>query len=169
MDAKKRWTLLLLALAATVAAVAFPAAEDENLVEVVIPASRTRQSVSQTAAPPAASPEIAWVASDEDPFAERGWQAPPPPPEPSKQPVAAAPVDTTPPPPPPLPYKFVGQMNNGNERTVYLARGDQVVLAQQGDVLDGSYKVAVIRPSVIEFESVSSGLKQTLAIPAQEN
>jgi hypothetical protein len=44
-----------------------------------------------------------------------------------------------------------------------------VHLAHPGDVLDGSYKVLAIGQASIEFEALSSGLKQSLAIPAQDN
>jgi hypothetical protein len=172
MDAKRRWSVLLLALTATVAAIAYPTEDEDELVDVIIPRSQPplRQE-SRMASAPAADTQLAWVASDDDPFAVREWQAPPPPAAaPSQALPAAVPASPPPPPaPPPLPYKFVGQMNNDAVRTVYLARGDQVMLAHQGDVLDGSYKVIAIRPAEIEFEAVASGLKQTLAIPVQEN
>lgn len=167
MNAKTRWTVLLLALACTLAAVAYPVEEQDVVVEVAMPLPQPKPELP-THSPEIAAPEIAWLASDDDPFAARAWQAPlPAAPEPAKQLSVAAPI-TAPPPPPPLPYKFVGQMNNGAERTVYLSRGDQVVIAHQGDVLDGSYKVVAIRSTQIEFETTSSGLKQMLAIPAQE-
>lgn len=173
MDAgsKKRWTFLLLALAATVAAIAFPTEEDVDLVEVATPAPvPAPEPVLPQPVVPVENQNVEWVASSDDPFAPRNWQAPPPPaPAPATQAIVSAPAESLPPPPPPLPYKFVGQMNNGDTRVVYLSRGDQVLLAHQGEVLDGSYKVLAIGQSSIEFEAVSSGLKQTLAIPAQEN
>lgn len=169
MEARTRWSILLAALVCTLVAMAYPAEEQDTVVEVAVP-SELRQPQIDRPSEAVLPTERDWIASDEDPFAARAWQAPPlSAPEPDK-PVAAAPiVVSAPPPPPPLPFKFVGQMNNGADRTVYLARGDQVVLAHQGDVLDGNYKVLAIRANQIDFESISSGLKQTLAIPAQEN
>jgi hypothetical protein len=60
-------------------------------------------------------------------------------------------------------------MNDGSDLVVYLSKGDQVVVARSGDLLDGGYKVSAISPTHIEFETVSSGFKQPLAIPAKEN
>ena len=58
-------------------------------------------------------------------------------------------------------------MQDGANQFLYLGRGDQVLLAHQGDVLDGSYKVVAVSDGIIEFESVQSGLKQSLPIPVQ--
>lgn len=169
MEARTRWTILLGALACTLVAVAYPAEEPDSIVEVATPSAlwqpqaiKPAEAVSQV--------EPLWIASDEDPFAFRDWQAPPPPaPEFAKPVTSTSTVESVPLPPPQLPFKFVGQMNSGADLTVYLARGDQVALAREGDVLDGNYKVLAIRSNQIEFETISSGLKQTLAIPAQEN
>lgn len=169
MEAKSRWLVLSTALVCTLVAIAFPVEKGEEVVEVSIPVPQGRLNEPKVQDSTDRA-EIAWVASEEDPFAIRVWQAPPTQvKETTKAVPISAPASAAPPPPPPLPFKFVGQMNNGVERTVYLARGDQVVLANQGDVLDASYKVVAIRPTSIEFEGISSGLKQTLAIPAQEN
>lgn len=165
---KKRWIVLLAALFATIGAIAYPVDEEGGVVEVQVP--RKRPAIAApTASTPQLEQDISWVASDEDPFAPRAWQPPAPAaPAPVATPLASAPIEVVQP-PTPLPYKFVGQMNNGDQRTVYLSRGEQVLLAHQGDVLEGSYKVLAIGQSSIEFESVSSGLKQSLEIPAQEN
>jgi len=48
-----------------------------------------------------------------------------------------------------------------------LGRGEEVLLAHQNDVLEGSYKVVAVNDSMIEFESVQSGIRQTLPIPVQ--
>jgi hypothetical protein len=153
---------------ATLAAIAYPTDDEVNVVEVAEQVNQQQQLT--VTAPAEVTSDLEWIASDEDPFASKSWQAPPPAPEPSKQPspVAIAPVDTTPAPPPPLPYKFVGQMNDGAQRVVYLSRGEQVLLAHQGDVLDGSYKVIAIGTTQVEFEAVSSGVRQMLPIPVQD-
>jgi len=162
-----RLTILFCALGATVVAIAYPLEDAVDVVEIAEFAARDTNA-------PASSPALvaesgpAWIASEEDPFAVRSWQPPTVVQVPVNQvaPVEAAPPP--PPPPPPLPYKFVGQMANGADRVIYLSRGDQVLLAHQGDVLEGTYKVVSIGGNQIEFETLSSGLKQALAIPAQE-
>jgi hypothetical protein len=112
----------------------------------------------------------AWVASDDNPFGPRVWTAPPPVAEVNRtvQPVETTPLAPPPEaPPPPLPYRFLGQMQDGPSRVIYLGRGEEVILAHQNDVLEGSYKVVAVNDSAIEFESVQSGIKQSLPIPAQ--
>lgn len=162
----KRWSVLGTALLATLAAIAYPV-EDEVQMAPVPPVSAPRSG--QKAAPAEEAGMIDWVASDVDPFAVRGWQAaPPPPPEQARVVHAVEAAPAAPPPPPALPYKFIGQMNDGTDRILYLGRGEQVQLARQGDVLDGTYKVLSVSATQIEFELISSGLKQWLAIPAQD-
>lgn len=178
MDSRRRWALLSLALAGTLAAIFYPAdgeggwtadtadTASPSPASARVKVARKADAVSDTAAQPA------WVAAGADPFSSKGWQPEPVAPPPAALGAAPAPVaaiDLTPPPPPPLPFKFVGQMNDGADQVIYLSSGDQVVLARQGDVLDGGYKVSSISPTQIEFESVSSGLKQPLAIPAKDN
>lgn len=164
----KRWSILGTALLATLAAIAYPVEDEVQLAPMPQPVAA--QGAEQKAGQAEESGAIDWVASDVDPFAARGWQAPPPPPPPEQarviQAVEAGPA--APPPPPALPYKFIGQMNDGTDRILYLGRGEQVQLARQGDVLDGTYKVLSVSATQIEFELISSGLKQWLAIPAQD-
>lgn len=168
MEAKHRWAVLLLLLVATVAAIAYPVEEESN--EGVISSVASPSQLSQSEKEKSVGLNVVWVASDEDPFAPRTWQGPTQTPTVEQTKSVPAVAEISPPPPvPQLPYKFVGQMNDEGGRTVYLARGDQVMLVRQGDVLEGSYKVTTIRASQIEFEALSSGLKQTLAIPLQEN
>jgi hypothetical protein len=169
MDSKHRWLLLSVAFAGTVAAILYPIEDEDGGARqdtTPVTAQRTKPALSVAAVEPRAS----WIAADADPFASKGWQAPPVAVDVSRsvQPVVIA-ADAPPPPPPPLPFKFVGQMHDGSDLVVYLSKGDQVVVARFGDLLDGGYKVSAISPSQIEFETVSSGLKQSLAIPAKEN
>jgi hypothetical protein len=163
-----RWVVLLSALAATIVAIFYPTDEPFQ-------ARPSRPSVAKPVARAAFVTIVktpgrpVWVASDENPFASRVWEAPPPPV--AESPRAVQLVDTTQPaaeqPPPPLPYRFLGQMQDGGERVLYLGHGEQVLLARQGDVLESTYKVVAVNDGMIEFESVQSGARQTLPIPAQ--
>jgi hypothetical protein len=167
--------LLSLAFAGTLVAIFYtPDGEGDGTAETVTkPRTPARAALAlkvDAIAATAAAAQPGWIAAVADPFATKGWQPPPPVVPPTvAAPAPVAMVDLTPPPPPPLPFKFVGQMNDGTDLVIYLSSGDQVVLARQGDVLDGGYKVSAISPTQIEFESVSSGLKQPLAIPAKDN
>lgn len=169
--ARVRWALLLTALIATVAAIWMPVSE---------------KSVAASSAPalrrPALHPAI--PAEDEagtrtdggslgadDPFAPRGWQ-PPPPPAPAPvarvEPLTVAPVDLTPQ-APVLPFRFVGSMNDSAEHVVYLAHGEQALVARTGEVIEGTYKVLGITQNQIEFEYIPTGVKQALTLPARDN
>jgi hypothetical protein len=165
---KIRWAVLLSALSTTIVAIIYPVDElpepAEAMVRKPIPAAHAA-AVSQ----PNVQGRRMWIANDEDPFAPRTWDAPPPPVEAARtvQRVELAqdiPVSEA---PPPLPYRFLGQMQDGSNRIFYLGRGDQVLLARQGEVLESTYKVVAVGDSAIEFESVQSGVRQSLSIPAQ--
>lgn len=165
-----RWGLLLSALAATIAAIMVP--EDEPVIVVQPPQPKRAVSLSPVAAQAVPVQELAreWLASDDNPFAPRGWIAPPPAPPPV-QPRTVAPVvltETTPPPPAPLPFRFLGSMSDGDDRVIYLGQGEQLLTAREGDVLEGRYKVARISAAHIEFEDTTSGLRQGLPLPAQD-
>jgi hypothetical protein len=168
--AKLRWTVLLSALAATVVAMFYPVDEPSEPQGPIAPRPRPDPAVKLVAAPASKDrPRPAWIASDDNPFGPRVWDAPPPAVESARavQLVELAQAAPAPEAPPPLPYRFLGQMQDGGNRIIYLGRGEEVVLAHQNDVLEGSYKVVAVNDSMIEFESVQSGIRQTLPIPAQ--
>lgn len=107
-----------------------------------------------------------------DPFAPRNW-LPPVVPEPVKPmgaivPTAAV-IPALPPGPPALPFQFAGRMNDGDEQVIYLARGEQALIARSGEVLENIYKVVSIDASQIEFLHMPTGQKQILPIPGREN
>lgn len=173
-SARIRWTVLLSSLAATIAAIVYPVDEPRYQIAAASPAAKPPAPRSQEKAvamqSSAEQPREIWIASDDNPFAPRAWQPTPPPapeaPRPAPAP-APEPIQTVELAPPPLPYRFLGQMQDGGKRVLYLGRGEQVVLAHQGDVLEDSYKVVSIGDSQIEFESVQSGIRQVLPISAQ--
>jgi len=73
-----------------------------------------------------------------------------------------------PPPPQPLPFRYLGQMSDREDRVIYLGLGEELLPARLGDVLDGRYKVVALNAALIEFETISSGLRQSLPLPAQD-
>jgi len=169
---RRRWAVLMLLLAVTIAAIFYPVDDDAPAPQprVARPVPKAQATVPPLAK--VAEPAREWLAADENPFSPRGWVAPPPPPPPAQARTVAAvvlPAEPPPPPPPePLPYRFLGQMSDGDDRVIYLGQGEQVVPARLGDVLDGRYKLAGIKGGQIEFENTTSGLRQTLPIPAQD-
>lgn len=171
--ARRRWIILLCALCATVGAIFYPV--DDTVEEGDFPdAPRSTARKAPAAAAPASPLHAAvWVPLVADPFAPRVWEAPPPPPPVAVvkpvQSLAVAEVVTPPAGPPALPFQFVGQMNDSQERVVYLARGEQAMIARAGEVLEGTYKVLEITALQIEFEHLPTGQKQALVFPAQSN
>lgn len=169
ISARQRWLVLISVLVLTVAAAVYPT---ENPVVNEPPARRSLTgSVPAVAPVPTAAVELEWVAADENPFAPRNWVAAPV--APVEQPRPVLPVMTAEvaavAPPQPLPFKFVGQMTDGGNRVVYLSLNGQLVVARDGDLLEGGYKVFEITPTQIGFESTSTGTRQSLSIPAQDN
>ncbi|MFS2002656.1 hypothetical protein ACEN9F_03425 [Duganella sp. CT11-25] len=170
--ARLRWVILLSALVATVVAILLP--EQEEAEVAVRPGHRFAAAGNSpliTASVAQDDADTRDDGSDADPFAPRGWQPPPPlvAALASTAPLSVAPVDIAPPGPPPLPFRFVGSFADGSEQLVYLARGEQALVAHSGDVLDSIYKVMSIGPTKIEFEHIPTSTKQTLAIPARDN
>jgi hypothetical protein len=168
---KLRWVLLFSALATTIGAILYPVDESSSITgtQGVKPDLAMRPSSTAPAQVEREHVRPIWVTTDENPFAPRAWQAPSIPQTEVARAVQTVELTQAPQEPPatPLPYRFLGQMQDGDSHVFYLGRGDQVLLARQGEVLEGSYKVVAINDSMIEFESVQSGIKQTLPILAQ--
>lgn len=172
--ARTRWMVLSVALLATIVAIFYPV-DDEEPDEAAPPVNQpaaglTLKALVSVSAAPAADP-LDVSGSVDDPFAPRGWQAPPPALPPAPREVATVVVAGPPEPvaPPPLPYRFVGRLDGDGGQVVYLARGEQAIVARLGEVLDGSYKVVAVNASQIEFEHLPSAQKQALVFPARDN
>lgn len=161
-----RWSVLISALGATVAAIFWPEPDVNMMQPPRIPSQPKFAGIPPSATVLSHQPD--WIYSEENPFAPREWIAPPPPPAQSDARVVTAVEVPVAKPPPQLPFKFLGQMADGAERIVYLGLGEQVLLARNGDVLDGVYKVVALTPTHIEFELTDSGAHLALPLPAQE-
>ncbi|TFW09519.1 hypothetical protein E4K72_05600 [Oxalobacteraceae bacterium OM1] len=167
--AKQRWTILLSALSATLAAVFYPL---DELSESVQPVQSRPATVSKASIPVSPERDYADASGDDvssiDPFASKGWQQPPPQPVTQAAPTTVAAPTAPPEPvgPPPLPFKFMGRLNDGGSEVVYLSKGDQTVVAHPGDVIDGMYRVTAMTRQQIEFEHVPTGDKQVLSLPS---
>jgi len=162
----RRWAVLLSILACTLAAIAYPIPEPDE----VVGASTANRMPLQPARVVQASPsELEWIGTDVDPFASHGWTAAPLQPPVANRDVQAI-VESAPPTPviPALPYRFAGQMVDGNETVIYLSKGDQVQVAHQGEVLDGQYRLTTVKANEIEFEILATGDKQILPIPVED-
>jgi hypothetical protein len=93
-------------------------------------------------------------------FSRGSWFVPPPPSKP-------APVVAPPPPPPPtapdLPYTFLGKYSEGDLQLVILSRGNRVITASRGDVLENMYRIDRIEANNVIFTYLPLNTSQTLA------
>jgi hypothetical protein len=81
---------------------------------------------------------------------------------PSAQEIAAA---QGPPPPPPIDLKFFGyEAHATGGRKAFLLHGDDVFIAEAGDVVDHRYKVVRIAPFSIQVEDLPYNDTQTLPL-----
>jgi hypothetical protein len=70
-----------------------------------------------------------------------------------------------PPPPPPINLKFFGYANKGGDsKSIFLAQGDSVFTARQGDIVAGRYRVVKINPTSVEIQDVLSNNTQTIPL-----
>lgn len=70
-----------------------------------------------------------------------------------------------PPPPPPIELRFFGFANKpGQPRRVFLAKGQDVFIAGEGDIVDRRYKVLRIGPTSIELQDVLNNNRQSIPI-----
>jgi hypothetical protein len=81
--------------------------------------------------------------------------------EPTQQPQGPA----LPPPPPPIELKFYGYATpTGGTRRIFLAQGEDVFIAREGDIVDRRYKVVRISPTSVEILDVLSNNRQSIPL-----
>ncbi|HYL95925.1 MAG TPA: hypothetical protein VET69_08985 [Terriglobales bacterium] len=79
--------------------------------------------------------------------------------------IAQTQTPPPPPPPPPIELKFFGFANKpGQPRRVFLAKGQDVFIAGEGDIVDRRYKVLRIGPTSIELQDVLNNNRQSIPI-----
>lgn len=162
--AQTRWRILMACLTLTVIAIFVPAEPADDEVSTVTTAIDT-QAVRHQALVSQSSQDSA-PDQTEDPFAPRSWTygAEPITPSAALSSVATVKVAETVDSTPPLPYKFLGKFNDGTELVVYLGRGEQSLVAKNGETLEGIYKIVEITEKNIEFVYLPREEKQTLVI-----
>ena len=93
-----------------------------------------------------------------------------PPPKPLPTPIAPVnptPTPYVPPPPPPINLKFFGFANRpGEPKQIFLAKGEDVFIAKQGDIVDRQYKVVEIRANEVVIQDLLNNHTQNIPLTA---
>ncbi len=77
----------------------------------------------------------------------------------------ANPAPTGPPPPPPINLKFYGWASkSGEAKAIFLAQGEDVFVAHEGDIIARRYRVVKIGPNAVEIEDVLSNNRQSIPL-----
>ncbi|MBS1133494.1 MAG: uncharacterized protein H6R02_635 [Burkholderiaceae bacterium] len=140
-------------------------APDSNSASDSLPASDSKAAPdsklatpSAESTPPVSRGRIATEGAG-DAFRMASWTPPPPPPPPP----AAPPPPPPPPTAPPLPFSFVGLLEQKSSRpTAFLAKGEALVIAGVGDVIDGTYRVESLSPTGVVVTYLPLSQKQTV-------
>lgn len=152
---RKIWFGMLLLL--TVLAAVWPV-EDKDILSPEMPdrAARGRHSSHADALTVNFSPLIRDTVSEgsaiaNDLFPQQTW-APPSPPVVPQTPSA-----------PPLPFTFGGRYIDGTHTTIFLVEGNQMHRVQQGETINGTYRVEKIEQSSITLIYLPLGTPQILS------
>ena len=90
-----------------------------------------------------------------DLFKSKSWYVPPPPPKP---------LPPAPPSAPPLPFTYLGKLLEDGKITVFLTKQDRNYVIKAGDVIDGTYRVDAIQPSMLNLTYLPLDIKQSMSI-----
>ena len=75
------------------------------------------------------------------------------------------PAPYVPPPPPPIPLKFYGFATpQGGVKRIFLANGEDVFIAKEGEIVDRRYKVIRISPNAVDVLDVLSNNRQSIPL-----
>ncbi|RTL51410.1 MAG: secretion system X translation initiation factor [Rhodocyclaceae bacterium] len=84
-------------------------------------------------------------------FPRQSWLPPPPPPLSPPKPSA-----------PPLPFKYEGQMEAEGGLRIFLSQQQKHLVVQEGDLIDGIYKVETVTPGQLVFVYLPLNERQPL-------
>lgn len=91
-----------------------------------------------------------------------------PPPRPVAPVVVNQPARNQPqaaPPPPPINLKFYGFATpTGGSKRIFLAQGEDVFIAKEGDIVNRRYKIVRISPNAVEILDVLSNNRQSIPL-----
>lgn len=84
---------------------------------------------------------------------------------PAQQTAQQAPQAYVPPPPPPINLTFYGFATpSGGIKRIFLAKGEDVFIAKEGDIVDRRYKVVRISQNAVEILDVLSNNRQSIPL-----
>ena len=70
-----------------------------------------------------------------------------------------------PPPPPPINLKFFGFASKAGEpKRIFLSQGEDVFIAEEGQIIDRHYKIVKISPTSVEIEDVLNNNRQSIPL-----
>ena len=92
-----------------------------------------------------------------DLFGTHSWQ-------PQAPKIGAAPAASAAPTVPSMPYKFAGKLLQDGKLQIFLSKGDAVVAIQEGDTLDGAYRVESIEEAQITLLYLPLKRKETIPV-----
>ena len=105
--------------------------------------------------------DIAEISEAGDPFGPKSWVIVPPPPPPPPPAPAEAPRA------PPLPFRFMGQLDDGRgNRTFFLARGTAMLSVSLGETIDSTYLLERVDGGALHFTYLPLRERQCLQIGA---
>ncbi len=82
-----------------------------------------------------------------------------------QQPEPTPPPNSGPPPLPPIDLKFFGFASEpGEQKKIFLAHGDDVFVAGEGDIVDRRYKIIRISNNSVEVQDVLNNQRQTIPL-----
>jgi hypothetical protein len=86
-------------------------------------------------------------------------------PQPVKPPIPQPYVPPPPPPPPPINLKFFGFASHpGEPKKIFLAQGEEVFVAAEGDIVNRRYKVMHIGVNSVDIQDVLNNNVQTIPL-----
>ena len=88
---------------------------------------------------------------------------------PKSDPVEVGNNDHKPAPPPekrnpPIPLKFYGFASTNNKKQIFLAQGEDVFVAKEGDIVKGRYKILRVSNNSVEIQDVLQNYSQQIPL-----
>ncbi len=114
------------------------------------------------------SEDVAYSGSGRDIFHSVAAPVEIPPTEDPRDKGEAKKTDTPPAPAPkqnpPIPLKFYGFASSSNKKQIFLAQGEDVFVAKEGDIVKGRYKVVRVNDRNVEIQDVLANYSQQIPL-----